>query len=377
MTVRDNCIFLRDKIIIYLSTEYIKQYKIIVCDYDINYYEFIFRVKQKIKSCLNMYFKDGENMMILNINTFENFKNMRDKKKVFFFAEKRIVYSTVKFLNYECDEKKLVFCKLDSKHKNVVLYSENKKLNVFNINSEKKLLCEKFKSNIISCDYFCDLILSCDETGNVEQYDIQSKKFISKIKIGEHETICFCKYNEFSDQYLLSTMNGNIFMYDLLRNLKTHRVQNESISFHAKFIDSNTYISGFMNGAMSVVDTRVKKNALYINAGNSKINSIDYFTESKNIISCSANGCVKLWDMRNYNHYIDTLNEKIPEFTSNCKFVDNNCLALCNSFAIEFYCRQQQKTLDQIHGRFKDFHLFDDKILLATFDGKIKLLSYK
>jgi WD40 repeat protein len=367
-----------NKFTIYLSLENINNNTIIFCYNNTTYDELCEKIKQKINKNVMLYFKDDDN--IINVNdddSFEIFKNLNCKKKLYYSFSETIKfnnYNNKKTLNYrDNNDDKLLHCKLSDE--NIVMCWKNRDIIVANINTGKKVSHDALTSAITSCDYSKNLILLSSESGNIRQFDVNSKKYLSKFKIeNKSDTVCFCKYNILCDKFVLSTMESNIIVYNAENNSELYKMQNKSISFFSKFIDDFTYISGFMSGLISMTDMRDKKQIFCIDGHNSKINYLSYSTDKKIMASCSTNGEIKLWDMRNSQICLDTI--KLCDGSIKVvDFIDDNYLVSCDKLCVKIYDIQKKSTVHELYGHCDeiiDLHLFNKQILSASCDGTIK-----
>lgn len=368
------------KFTIYLSIENINQHNIIICNDNITYKELHEKIKQKIDKNFILYFKDDEHKIILNDNdSLEAFKNIDGKKKLYYSFDEPIKfnnYNNKKTYNYKKLDNNLIFCKFDNSEENMLMCWENNDIVVSNINTGKYMWQEKMASMITSCDYSKDLILLTSHSGNIRIFDVKTLKFISKFKINK-EIVYFCKYNIQRDKFLLSTMENRVIICCAENNSEMHNTQNSSIACYSKFIDESNYLSGFMSGLITINDIRCKNQAKCVDGHNSKINYLDYDVSNQNIISCSSNGEIKLWDARNLYSCLDQI-KLCDSSIRTVNFFENKYLVLCNESIIKFYDIQNKSIVHELLGHEEyiiDIHLFDKKILSASQDGTIKLWS--
>ena len=366
-----------EKMHIYLSLENVNIHNVIIVNKCVLFLELYEKITQKLKKKVDLYFIENECIIYLNDDdSLEIFKLVQGRKKLYYtdgnfkYINNYTVYST-----YNYYDSSLISTKLCNTKKSFVSCWAKKEITVTDIYTKNLIANYNFTCNILSCDYVDELILIASDTNNMRQFNVQSKKVVSKSKIN-NGTICFCKYGIDNSQFLVSTMSDNISIYDSEKNDEIYTVLNKSNSHYSKFINKSVFISGFVSGLLTITDMREKKQIHCLEAHSNKINHLSNSNDELYLSTCSANGEIKIWDVRKMYSYIDMIkiydeHVKIVEFMDNDKF-----LVSCGNNCIKIYDIDRKIVLNQLCGHrdiITDLYVIDKNILSASQDGYVKI----
>ena len=179
-----------------------------------------------------------------------------------------------------------------------------------------------------------NVLASAGADGNVILWNLSNFQQQCVLRHGKQEQIYVCNFFPEDGSALLTGHEDKLSMWDVDRNMiacQWHFLKSNNHALDAKRADKGNIIdkafvycadgclqkctvaTGLADGSIHLVDARSGVTAMSFKAHNSYICDVNFsLTDGNQLVSCSGNGSIKIWDLRNAGYNSDGITPSSP-----------------------------------------------------------------